>query len=86
METIATGSIVILITSVILGVIARVITNKIQHLEDKLSSMWKRIDEKQNTKDCLLNHRDQMKVNHDLIERFARVETKVDLLLNGRKQ
>jgi hypothetical protein len=58
---------------------------KIREQDNKRSSMWNKIDGKLDWKSYEKDKETQTKINIDIIERLAKIETKIDILLNGGK-
>lgn len=54
-------------------------------METMAQAIGGKLDTKRDRSDCEEKHRHQTDMNVDVIDRLARIETKMDMILNGKK-
>jgi len=71
------------LTLVLIGVIYRTTHNRLDAVENRTSGMSRKLDVKMEKETCEDHREHQTKINIEVIERLAKIETKIDILLNG---
>ena len=70
----------------LVGVFFASSSRRIDRLEGKASGMGSSLDKKTDKESCEDHRAHQTKLNIDIIDRLARIETKVDFIRNGNEK
>lgn len=72
------------ITIILIGFIYKSNAARIEGIEKKSNWLARTVNNVKTKEDCEDNRNHQTKINIELIDRLARIETKMDLILNNR--
>jgi len=65
-------------------ILFKVVLSKNAEQDKRITTIWSRVDDKISCRDCEKYRDTQGNLNMELIKQMTRIETKLDLVLNGR--
>ena len=85
--TIAVFTLIASILTILIGFIFRSLHGRVSDMEKKSSAIGNKLDSKIDKDMCEGHRKHQTDLNVDMIDRLARIETKMDILIqNGRNK